>query len=59
MVASLSLRSADALHLATAIHVGAVAFETYDDKLLNPQYATMTGLAIRMPAATQPRLPGQ
>lgn len=57
MVARLSLKAADAIHLATATSLGAAVFQTYDQKLLNPEYAALTGLTITRPIASAPRLP--
>lgn len=56
MTASLSLHAADAIHLATAMQLGALRFDTYDAKLHNPRYAQLTGLAIGEPKADQPTL---
>jgi predicted nucleic acid-binding protein len=58
MTSGLSLKAADAIHLASAVSVGAREFETYDDKLYNPHYASETALIIRAPTTAQPRLPG-
>jgi predicted nucleic acid-binding protein len=58
MVSHLSLQVADAIHLATAIRVEAAELQTYDRKLLNPEYQRITGLTIREPFAAQPPLPG-
>lgn len=56
MLTKRSLKAADAIHLATAKHMGAAEFKTYDGKLLQPEYATITGLVIRQPVAAQPSL---
>jgi len=52
----LSLKPADAIHLATAKYMGASRFHTYDGKL--SRYAEATGLIIAEPAPLQPQLPG-
>jgi len=56
MTIEFSLKAADAIHLATAKHLGATEFNTYDTKLLNPEYQRITGLIIREPKAIQPSL---
>ena len=56
MTAKLSLRAADAIHLATAKHHQAIEFNTYDKKLLNPRYQGITGLVIQKPTAKEPSL---
>lgn len=57
MAQGLSLKAADAVHLATAMRYRASAFHTYDAKLLNPHYAAATQLTIMQPATDKPRLP--
>ena len=47
---TLVLKPADAIHLATAIHLNVAEFQTYDPKLLNPAYAAMAGIKIGQPS---------
>ena len=56
MELGLSLKPPDAIHLATAVHSGAVRFHTYDGKLSS--YSGATGLLITEPDPLQPQLPG-
>jgi predicted nucleic acid-binding protein len=50
-----SLRSADAVHLATAMRYRADSFHTYDTKL--PKYSGQIGITIEEPIAQAPFLP--
>jgi len=45
----LALRSADAIHLATAKHLEVDAIYTTDTKLLNKAYSDLVGIPIRKP----------
>ncbi|MFN8187799.1 MAG: type II toxin-antitoxin system VapC family toxin [Gaiellales bacterium] len=48
------LRANDAIHLATARHMGVVEFHSYDDTL--PRYADLAGFPICEPRTFQPRI---
>jgi len=50
----ISLKPMDAIHLATALHMRAVAFHTYDDRL--PKFAEVLGIPIGPPLASAPKL---
>ena len=50
-----SLRSADAVHLATAMRHRADSYHTYDEKL--PKYSGEIGITIEEPTAPAPYLP--
>lgn len=56
MTRRLSLKAADAIHLATAASMGTKDFHTYDTALFNPGYASITGLTISEPTTPQPML---
>lgn len=56
MTQGLSLKPADAVHLATAMHHSADRFHTYDRGL--DKFGDITGLIITEPQAAQPQLPG-
>jgi predicted nucleic acid-binding protein len=49
-----SLKTIDAIHLATAEWVGAVEMNTYDDRLF--KYNELIGIDVKAPVATQPKL---
>jgi predicted nucleic acid-binding protein len=45
----LALKPMDAIHFASAMYLAVDEFHTTDPKLLNPKYATLTGLKIKNP----------
>jgi len=51
-----SLKSSDAIHLASAVHWGAAHFHTYDSALT--KYGQSTGLIVSEPEPPQLQLPG-
>jgi predicted nucleic acid-binding protein len=54
MARGLSLKTNDAIHLATAEWVGASVMNTYDDRLY--KFNDLIGIDIKAPVAEQPRL---
>lgn len=52
-----SLRSHDAIHLASAASLDVAAFHTYDKRLLSLDGQGLVAFVIREPAALQPALP--
>jgi predicted nucleic acid-binding protein len=60
MLKHLSLAAADAIHLASAVHVEAATFQatfhTYDARLHNREYVSLTGIEIGPPTVDQSRL---
>lgn len=50
------VRSADAVHLATALTLGVDVFHTYEEETTRTKWAALTGLVVCEPLSTTPQL---